>query len=516
MTNKGHKCIKKYSCTYKDIYFFLSIFTYSMYVIHIYVLYILLCTLVSILFIFGKNIYTILILFGLGIVILFRILFHIKNIFICIFFFIGIGVFIFLYIDNKITHIESEYIQGFIYSNTKNQTIQGKIIDFPQYKFSYNQYVIQIEGISTYIQIFTKLHQKYKYLDHIEMTGTLKDIRLEDSTWSSLYKRKGIQYLVLYPSAITNSKGYPQNLIEKIKNKLFIFKTYIRSKISERFSSYTSALMLGMLFGEKNELSKEEKDIFNTAQLSHILVVSGYNISLVIVFLFWLLSPFNRAIKLVGSLGAIILFVFLIGYDASVVRAGLMGSLLIIARISHRSGSVINVLCVVVCLMLWNDPYIVFDAGFHLSIIATYSLLIMPKFKRIPEYILSTIWIFLFVSPYILYMTGSISFVGIISNSVVLFVIPFFMMLSLASLILSITSVFIGMDTLLLDIMSRYIFFVAQLVQKAPAFSIALEPALIVFWYVILFGITIFFQNRYTVFEYITKKYQKYQIQKSN
>jgi competence protein ComEC len=271
-----------------------------------------------------------------------------------------------------------------------------------------------------------------------------------------------------------------------------------------------------MLLGEKDELSKEEKEMFNTANLIHILVVSGYNISLVISFVFILLKNISKNTRTVCALIFVFLFVLLVGFDASVVRSALMGSIVIIGKTIYRQSSGIHTLVLVATGMLIHNPSIIFDAGFHLSFLATYSLLILPDFKKIPEYILTTLWVFVWVSLYILYLSGSTSFVGIFTNISVLITVPIFMTVAGISTVLSFFNISILFDVFILEVLSRYIFFIARISQFAPRLQYNISPQFVVGIYVLILSSIAFMQNRYTIKEFIEKHYQKYVKQKTN
>jgi len=274
--------------------------------------------------------------------------------------------------------------------------------------------------------------------------------------------------------------------------------------------------MLGMLFGEKDELSKEEKDMFNKVGISHILVVSGYNIALLIVFMFFLLKRANRFTKRAMTLCVIALFVLLIGFDGSVLRAALMGSIIIFSKIAQRPSSALNILFIVACLLLLYNPLLIYDAGFHLSCIATASLLLFPRIPKIPEFILTTTWVFIWVAPYIMYLSARFALISIITNILILSLLPLFMITSLISLIISYTSIYLGIDILILESISRYIFFVSKLSAEVSALTITISPPQAVAIYGTTLSIILFQKNKYTPVEFMNKHYQKFLPQKPN
>jgi competence protein ComEC len=216
------------------------------------------------------------------------------------------------------------------------------------------------------------------------------------------------------------------------------------------------------------------------------------------------------------AVGAVFLFVSLVGYDASIVRSALMGSIVVCAKLLHRQASGVHTLLLVASIMLISNPLSIFDAGFHLSFVATYALLIMPEIKKIPEYTMTTVWVSVFVCPYILYLSGALSMIGIGINIAVLFCIPFFMLVASASLVLSALHIFVGIDVVILEVISRYIFSMTKIAALFPPAQYQISPSVTMVIYVLLFSCVSFFSNRYTTAEFIEKHYQKFSLQNSN
>jgi competence protein ComEC len=429
-----------------------------------------------------------------------------------IFSILGHGVF--YYISYKIDIFEKEYRIGFI--QEVHSELKGKVVEFPSYRFSNNQYIVELENQKTHILIYTEPYQKFSYIDQLHFTGKLRDVRDESKEWTRYYKDLGVQYVIFYPQIISHTVGKPDNLYKKFLLQIFKFKLYIRSQVLTNFSSHTSALILGMLLGEKNELSKEEKNIFNNANISHILVVSGYNISLVISLIFTLLKGLPRIVWVGGASIGIVVFVFLVGLGDSVVRAAIMGTILIYAQLFNQKSSAIHTLCLAACIMLICNPYSLFNAGFHLSFLATFLLLILPKWEKIPEYILSSLWIFFGLSLYIIFLSEKFSTAGIFSNLLILFVIPIFMLVSACSIFLQSFGIHILIDVFFLELSVRYIFFIVSLIKYVPQFSINIPVSFVILVYIFSLSFFIFLKNKYTMREFIEKHYQKFVPHKTN
>lgn len=415
-------------------------------------------------------------------------------------------------LHSSISRSNDIYYSGFAHSDAtflEESVLEGVISQFPGYRFSNNQYVVELANLPARVLVYTNPHEKFTYLERVSISGQMINVRDQGEEWYRYYQKLGVHYVIFRGTIKTTGPPVPEAISDSIKLQLFHIKAFLREEVSQRFSSYASAMVLGMLLGEKDELSKEEKEMFNYVGLSHILVVSGYNISLLISFIFMLLKVVPRYVRVVVALLLIALFTMLVGADGSVVRAATMGSIIIFAKIARRPSSALNVLFVAVISMLVVHPFSIFDAGLHLSFIATFSLLILPYIPRVPEFIATSIWVFCFVSVYIAHLSGFVSLAGIISNILVVLLLPVFMMVSLVSVAAIVLDITIWIDAFTLDVMSRYIFMIAHITKNIPRFETNTSPYMTVMLYGLVLSSIVYFKNRYSTKEFIEKRYQK-------
>lgn len=201
-----------------------------------------------------------------------------------------------------------------------------------------------------------------------------------------------------------------------------------------------AALAGGLVVGEKSALGKDLIDDFRKVGLIHIVVLSGYNITIVADSIRRILSFLPRGIGIsLGGLG-IVAFGVLVGGGATVVRSCIMASIAILASLLRKDYNVGKALFVAGILMLIQNPYILlYDPSFQLSFLATLGLILLSspiekKIQFITErfgirgLVASTLATQIFVSPYILYMMGQLSIIGIVVNILVLPIIPLTML----------------------------------------------------------------------------------------
>jgi len=133
----------------------------------------------------------------------------------------------------------------------------------------------------------------------------------------------------------------------------------------------------GLLLGVKQALGDELEVVFRKTGIIHIVVLSGYNVMLVVIFITYVLSyvlPYRARVPF-GIL-AIVCFAVLVGLSATVVRASIMASLILFARATGRTYAVMRALCFAGVIMVLINPYLlVYDVGFQLSFLATLGLI---------------------------------------------------------------------------------------------------------------------------------------------
>ena len=190
------------------------------------------------------------------------------------------------------------------------------------------------------------------------------------------------------------------------------------------------ALIDGILTGHDDALPYDIKQQFNITGTRHITAVSGMNITILAnVFLALLIAiGLRRTHAMPATLFAIIWYVLMIGAPASAVRAGIMGSLLVIKQLFGRPGSSRRLLIYAVAGMLMMRPdLLVSDIGFQLSVGATAGIILLqpilqrwlrmvPEFAALRSSISTTLAAYAFTIPFISYYFGTISVSAVPAN----------------------------------------------------------------------------------------------------
>ncbi|MES2487601.1 MAG: ComEC/Rec2 family competence protein, partial [Bacteroidota bacterium] len=174
--------------------------------------------------------------------------------------------------------------------------------------------------------------------------------------------------------------------IQQLRDKL------IGSFSIHNFKPQTLQVINALLFGQRQDMDKQTTDSYTSAGVVHILAISGLHFSLLFLAFSRILSPLKRMPKVgrIGHLVAIVLlmwgFAFITGLSASVVRAVVMFSIILLADALNRRANIYNSLAVSMLILLLAKPAFLFDAGFQLSYLAVFAIVwLQPIYNRLGQ-----------------------------------------------------------------------------------------------------------------------------------
>lgn len=256
----------------------------------------------------------------------------------------------------------------------------------------------------------------------------------------------------------------------------------------------------GLLLGVKSALGADIEDNFRRTGIIHIVVLSGYNIMLVVTFVMSLLSYiFKPKPRFFIGLLSIVSFALIVGLSATVVRASIMAALLITAQTWGRKYDVLRALFLAGLVMILINPLLlVYDIGFQLSFMATLGLiLVVPHFEnRLSsnknffgwrDFFIATLATQIAVLPLLIYHIGEVSLVAVLVNLLVLPVVPIAMLLTFIAGVFAFASVKLALVVgYLANLVLNYILFVADVFGRLSFASIVtpeIGPPFLFFMY---------------------------------
>ena len=235
------------------------------------------------------------------------------------------------------------------------------------------------------------------------------------------------------------------------------------------------AIVTAMVVGLRTQLDPSLKDAYANAGIIHVIAISGLHIALFFVLINGLLSYLIQSKLLLAIIVLLIIwfYCFVAGMTASVVRAALMYSIVIVGQAFHRKTNLLNNLCCSAFVLLLINPNYLFDIGFQLSYLAITGIVVVDLFWSntiaLPSLVLNHVWALLRVSfvaqmatfPLLLLYFHKISLSFLIANLLVIPISTVIIWLSLALLIFSFLpcgmTVFIGVILTKLTCLMNYI-----------------------------------------------------------
>jgi competence protein ComEC len=225
--------------------------------------------------------------------------------------------------------------------------------------------------------------------------------------------------------------------MQKIDPALEKVRQYATSRARKYLPSPHSELLLGMVVG-LDYFSKLPffKEMLIATGTIHVVVVSGFNISLVYSLVWKALGSFYDRTKLILGVIVALLYAGLSGFEPPVVRSWIMGSLAYLGKHYGRSFPALQLVFIsALAMLLWQPAYL-FSLSFQLSLSATLSLLLFTEIveqkvffaKYIPslfrEDFITTLAAQILVWPILSYYFGRISIISILVNTLVLWTVP--------------------------------------------------------------------------------------------
>ena len=323
---------------------------------------------------------------------------------------------------------------------------EGIVIDEPDKRETNTNYTVLLdhiskEPVSEKVRVVAESYPAFSYGDRIHISGELqkpKGFQTDDDRYfdyATFLSKDDIFYQMIYPQLEFVSGGEGN----VIKQYLFAFKNAFLLRVQALIPDPHAALLGGLVVGAKQSLGEKLQDDFRATGIVHIVVLSGYNVTIVADFItrLFLLVPFLPH-ALGVSLGAlsIVLFALMTGASATIVRASIMALLVIVAKATGRTYDITRALFIAGFFMVLHNPKILLhDASFQLSFLATLGLITLaplleryfsfvPKRFQLREFATATIATQIFVLPLLLYKVGQLSLVALPVNLLVLITVP--------------------------------------------------------------------------------------------
>ncbi len=166
---------------------------------------------------------------------------------------------------------------------------------------------------------------------------------------------------------------------------LITIKQKAQKNIESALPEPQASLLVGILLGDDKGLAQDVKEAFNDTATSHIIAISGFNMTLIAGLVQAFFGLFLRSKQWVALLSVITITIYtlFVGASAPVVRAAIMSSVLLFAPLANRPTYVPASLTFTALIMAMFQPFVLWDIGFQLSFAAVLGLaLLEPPIRR--------------------------------------------------------------------------------------------------------------------------------------
>lgn len=309
----------------------------------------------------------------------------------------------------------------------------GKVVSDPYIKNTTQRFLLEFKsGIK--LLTYASPYPQFEYGDVLEIVGKTETVPKDG--YGKYLEKMGARGSLFFPEI--KDTGSRES---GIRGKLYDLRHLAEENINRVLPIKESALLNGLVFGDTEEFSEEFKESMQRSGTTHLTALSGYNIAVVatITLSFFLLF-LRRRLAVLGAVLAITAFVLMTGAEPSVVRAALMGGLVLLARESGRLYDLQNAIALTASVMVFFNPtLLVYDLGFQLSFLALLGIVYLapalakffrwttPKPNSFKDLFLSSVSAQLAVAPLLLYQFGFVSWFGVSVNLLVLPLVPFVM-----------------------------------------------------------------------------------------
>ena len=211
--------------------------------------------------------------------------------------------------------------------------------------------------------------------DLLHVAGPFQPIPHDGSGFADFLVARGAQgTLRARTMRLTGTQGSFSSAVEQ-------FRWGIDAAMSRAIPEPEAGLAAGILIGLRERVSREVADDFTTTGLTHVVAISGWNIALVAGIATALLRGLGlgRRPRSLLVMAAIIGYTILAGAEASVVRAAVMGGVVLLAREGGRPSGAAAALGVACWALLLFEPGMISDIGLQLSLAATAGLLALGR-----------------------------------------------------------------------------------------------------------------------------------------
>ncbi len=257
------------------------------------------------------------------------------------------------------------------------------------------------------------------------------------------WNTKNIDAIFMYPVIKSQTFLINENKSHSIYFYSYSFRNYFSNLLKKTMNSFDVGIVMAMLWGDENNISKETNNIFKGAGVSHVLVLSGYNLSIVVGVSAFMFRKNKLKTRVILSIVFVFIFLLLANTSAPVWRASIMSLYTLVAIFFLKPNNAKLGLWITCFLFFIYSPIItMLDISFHLSFLATAGIIyfypvlekiIRDKYFKTKENIflenltklfLVTVSANILIAPYLIYQFGYFKISAIFLSFIITPLVP--------------------------------------------------------------------------------------------
>ena len=339
----------------------------------------------------------------------------------------------------------------------------------------------------------------FEYGDKI--LATVKLSKINDKYRASDYSEK--IYLTGSMNGFAVYRGGGGFVISRV-NKL---RLYIVDTLFSNMNYKEAATVTALTIGDRSYLSYGFYENLKAAGVSHLMVVSGLHLAIIVSLVNKLIEKviYNRYLKAITVLLTVLFMTALCGFTKSIIRAGLCYIIYALSIVLKRDNTPENTLGAAVTLILIAEPFAILSVSFQLSVLATLGITAaaLPVTKYLKEYVFKNTWLIyivdlavvtlsalLFTLPVTAWIFGYVSVVAVIANILVAYAVTLALYFAAAGLVFYCIFPLIGQILLVAaSLVTKYVNFVINMLGSLPFAAVRLNDYSFIFALLLLFSV---------------------------
>ena len=281
----------------------------------------------------------------------------------------------------------------------ENIVVEGIIVSHQEEREYKNRYKVKVLTVnssdryqSTQIYIEVKKDVEFEYGDKVILQGEFRKGSEQRNTGGFDYQLYLKSIHIYGTLKVENYQKISSDNANWISKSIHTIKLVIAENIEKTLEKEEAQIVKGLILGDATALEEELKAKFQIANISHVLAVSGMHIIYIVIgievfFKKWL---GKRNVKYVIIFG-LVFYMALTGYTSSIVRAGIMGMMNIVAFLVYRKNDIWTSIAISLGIILIQNPYAITGVGLQLSYLGTIGIILFNK--NIKQYLDNVKWI---------------------------------------------------------------------------------------------------------------------------